>query len=131
MRDVSQHVKGFRGVTEFMADDQLIEILRNLKRYGALGDLAKAARVSGRTLYRHAGDDIQRPDMGGNTRRAVVAVLAETGLLEPGDAKALTEALSALRKLAATSRAEDAGGRTAHRGKVGRVVRGTGKKDTG
>lgn len=90
-------------------EDRLVAILRDVKDFGGVRALAEVAGVSYRTLYRHAQDDAERPELAGKTRRALVSTFAELTLLEGYDDVKLATAMQEVERLAMEAREARAG----------------------
>ena len=109
MQNVSERVNGLQYVTTVPADDDLYEAVRNIKRYGNLGDLAEVSGLSERSLYRYASEDVEkRPAFTPDTRWALAGALEGVGLLAAYGLPDLKAAVVALARLADEKRATTA-----------------------
>lgn len=105
-------------------DEAVLAIVRDIKDLGGLPDLADAADLSVRTLYRHIGEDAKKPDkLSPDTRLSLMSVFEDLGLLDGYDRRALREAL---RRLPDLAKARAAGSDPLKRGVAGRRARGVG-----
>lgn len=61
--------------------EEIVRVLRKIKALGGLADLATAADLARRTVYRHAQDDGRQREMDGATEAKLMVALDDLGLL--------------------------------------------------